>query len=176
MNFLLPRIICLLLVWSLTTQLSSAQTQTAKPNVLFIAVDDLNDWVGFMAGYPGEVHTPNMDRLAARGTAFLNAYTASPVCCPSRAATMSGQLPSTSGIYNNRQWWKPAKPELVTIPAYFQANGYITAGAGKIFHHQTGHNPPQLWDSYEPLRFRDNPFAYDDLDSYGLSEPTPVPP
>lgn len=72
-----------------------------RPNVLFIAVDDMNDWTGFLGGSPTPVHTPNLDGLAARGVAFTNAHTASPVCCPSRAAVMSGKLPSTTGIYNN---------------------------------------------------------------------------
>ena len=73
------------------------------PNVLFVAVDDMNDWVGFLDGYPGKEHTPNLDRLAAKGTAFTNAHTAAPVCCPSRAAVMSGRLPTTTGIYGNQQ-------------------------------------------------------------------------
>ena len=90
-------------------------TAPKKPNILFISVDDLRDWVGFMGGYKGKVHTPHMDELASRGTAFLNAHTAAPVCCPSRAAVMSGLLPSTSGIYNNGHWWKPNLPELVTL-------------------------------------------------------------
>ena len=149
--------------------------QDSSPNVLFIAVDDLNDWVGFMGGYPGKVHTPNMDRLAARGTAFLNAHTASPVCCPSRAAVMSGQLPSTTGIYNNKHWWKPNLPDLVTIPGHFKAQGYTTAGAGKIFHHMYGNNPPENWDHFQPLAFHDNAFAYDNLEQYGLSEKTELP-
>lgn len=145
------------------------------PNVLFIAIDDLNDWVGFMGGYPGNVHTPNFDRLAARGTAFLNAHTASPVCCPSRVAVMSGQLPSTSGIYGNKHWWKPNLPDLVTIPGYFKSNGYTTAGAGKIYHHTYGNNPPENWDAFQPLAFHDNAFAYDDLQRYGLPKPVATP-
>lgn len=133
--------------------------QSKPPNVLFIAVDDLNDWVGFMGGYPGDVKTPNLDRLARMGTAFTNAHTASPVCCPSRVAVLSGQLPSTSGIYNNRHWWKPNLPDLVTIPAHFKANGYTVVGAGKIFHHTAGNNPPESWDDYQRLDFHDDVFA-----------------
>lgn len=133
--------------------------QSASPNVLFIAVDDLNDWVGFLGGYPGEAKTPNLDRLALRGTAFTNAHTASPVCCPSRVAVLSGQLPSTSGIYHNRHWWKPNLPDLVTIPAHFRNNGYTTVGAGKIFHHTAGNNPPECWDDFQRLEFYDDAFA-----------------
>jgi len=137
----------------------SLLAQSKSPNVLFIAVDDLNDWVGFMGGYPGEVKTPHLDRLAKMGTAFTNAHTASPVCCPSRVAVLSGQLPTTSGIYNNRHWWKPNIPDLVTIPAHFRSNGYTVVGAGKIFHHTAGNNPPESWDHFQRLDFHDDAFA-----------------
>jgi len=170
-----PKIIILLCAVLFATETNASSSDIDRPNVLFIAIDDLNDWVGFMGGYPGKVHTPHMDRLAARGTAFLNAHTASPVCCPSRAAVMSGQLPTTSGIYNNKHWWKPNLPDLVTIPAHFKAHGYTTVGAGKIFHHTYGNNPPESWHSFQPLGFKDNAFAYDDLERYGLSEAVPVP-
>ncbi len=164
------RIFFFLIVSLLLSCMHCVHASQSQPNVLFIAVDDLNDWVGFMGGYPGKVHTPNMDRLASRGTAFLNAHTASPVCCPSRAAVMSGQLPSTSGIYTNRQVWKPNLPGLITIPAHFKAQGYTTVGAGKIFHHTVGHNPPQLWHQYQRLDFRDNPNAKQDKSQYPFTE------
>ena len=70
------------------------------PNVLFIAIDDLNDSVGFLRDHPG-VKTPHLDRLAARGVNFTNAHCAAPACNPSRAALLSGLRPSTSGIYGN---------------------------------------------------------------------------
>ena len=150
-------------------------TNAERPNVLFIAIDDLNDWVGFMGGYPGKIHTPNLDRLAKRGTAFTNAHTASPVCCPSRAAVMTGQLPTTSGIYNNRHWWKPNLPEIVTIPVHFRENGYAAVGAGKIFHHPAGNNPPYQWDDFQRLDFHDDAFARTrrDLFPYAKDEPEP---
>ena len=173
------RIFPLLIVSLFFNCIQSSQAETHSPNVLFIAVDDLNDWVGFMGGYPGKVHTPNLDRLAARGTAFLNVHTASPVCCPSRVAALSGLLPSSSGIYNNRSWWKPNLPELVTIPSHFKDQGYITAGAGKIFHHTVGHNPPALWDRFQRLDFRDNPNAKQDKNQYPFTrtegDPTGFP-
>ena len=65
-----------------------------RPNVLFIAVDDLNDWVNCMGGRKG-VHTPNFDRLAKRGMLFTNAHCAAPACNPSRVAIMTGVAPST---------------------------------------------------------------------------------
>ena len=69
-----------------------------KPNVLFIAIDDLNDWIGCLDGHPNAL-TPNMDRLASRGVLFSNAHCQAPICGPSRASLFTGLLPSTSGIY-----------------------------------------------------------------------------
>ncbi len=69
-----------------------------KPNILLIAVDDLNDWIGVLEGHP-QVKTPNIDRLASRGVIFSNAQCQSPVCNPSRASLMTSLYPSTSGIY-----------------------------------------------------------------------------
>src|SRR6188474_1088858 len=77
---------------------ASAQ-QPTKPNVLFVAIDDLRDWVRYL-GYE-QVKTPNLDRLAAGGVTFTHAYCASPVCNPSRTALMSGQRSSTTGVYSN---------------------------------------------------------------------------
>ena len=68
----------------------------AKPNVLFIAVDDLNDWIGCLGGHP-QALTPNMDRLAKRGVLFTNAHCAAPACNPSRAAVFSGLMPARTG-------------------------------------------------------------------------------
>src|SRR5438105_13265851 len=82
----------------------------AKPNVLFIAIDDLRDWVHYL-GYE-QVKTPNLDRLSQRGVTFTHAYCASPVCNPSRTALMSGQRSSTTGVYSNSIDWRP----LVTLP------------------------------------------------------------
>src|SRR5689334_23022115 len=74
-----------------------ARPEFRKPNILFIASDDLNDWVGAM-GHP-EVKTPNLDRLAKRGTIFTNAHCQSPLCSPSRMSLLTGLRPSTLGIY-----------------------------------------------------------------------------
>ena len=95
-----------------------------RPNVLFIAVDDMNDWGGFDEGYEGKVHVPNIKRLNALGMSFKHAYTASPVCCPSRTAVMLGKRPSTTGIYNNGQWWLPHLPNAISLPIAFKNSGY----------------------------------------------------
>lgn len=120
---------------------------TAKPNVLFLGVDDWRDWVGALGAYPA-VKTPNLDRLAAKGLLFTNAHCAAPICNPSRTALMTGLLPSTTGVYANGQWWRPVLPDAVTLPAYFKQHGYHVAGAGKLFHHEPGFNDPGAWDDY----------------------------
>lgn len=123
------------------------QGQPRRPNVLMIAVDDWNDWIGALGGHP-QVRTPNVDRLAARGVLFTDAHTAAPLCNPSRAAVMSGRRPSTSGVYDNDQPWRAAMPDAVTLPQHFRNNGYRVHGGGKLFHHGKGYNDPACWDEY----------------------------
>lgn len=146
-----------------------------KPNVLFIAVDDMNDWTEGLGGYSGKVYTPSQQRLAKMGMEFINAHTASSICCPSRAAIMTGLRPSTSGIYNNGQWWMPNRPDTVTIPMHFRNNGYYAAGSGKIFHHTAGNNPPSQWDEYKRLIFEDDPWFRGVKQNYPWSKPVPMP-
>lgn len=104
-----------------------------RPNVLFISVDDMNDWVGFLEGH-AKIKTPNMDRLAKRGIVFSNAHCAAPLCGPSRAAVFSGRQPFRTGVVNNQQQIRKLHPNLVLLPQYFHANGYRTLGAGKLMH------------------------------------------
>src|SRR3954453_1069106 len=124
------------------------------PNVVFIFLDVIKDWVGCLGTNPA-VQTPNIDRLARRGVLFRNAHAASPLCNPSRTALFTGLRPDTSGIYNNEQWWRPALPDVVTMPQYFRKNGYHAAGAGKVFHHVAGFNPPDQWDEFQLQEFDD---------------------
>jgi len=146
-----------------------------RPHVLFLAVDDLNDWVGCLGGYEGVVHTPNIDRLAERGMLFTNAHCPSPKCGPSRAAILTGLRPSTTGIYGNSQWWYPNLPDVVTIPAHFRNHGYRAVGAGKIFHHTAGNHPPNQWDEFSPLRFRNDPWFRGVKRNYPWSQSEPLP-
>lgn len=124
---------------------SPAQVSKAQPNVLFIAIDDLNHWVGYL-GRNKQVRTPNLDRLAERGLRFTRAYCAAPVCNPSRAALMSGLRPSTSGVYDNPTDWRPAISESQTLLTQFRKAGYYVAGAGKIYHE--AYRRASEWDDY----------------------------
>jgi len=118
---------------------------TERPNVLFIAIDDLNDWVGCLGGHP-DVKTPNIDRLAKHGVLFTQAYCSAPACNPSRASLLTGILPSTSGVYHNNQPWRPAMPKAVTLPQHFMTRGYHVVGGGKIFHGR--YRDPASWHEY----------------------------
>jgi arylsulfatase A-like enzyme len=117
--------------------LSGALGQAAakRPNVLFIAIDDLNDWVGCLGGHP-QVRTPNIDRLASRGVLFSNAHCQAPICNPSRVSLLTGVLPSTSGVYelNQPHHLSPVLKDAVTLPAHFKSSGYHVLGRGKIYH------------------------------------------
>lgn len=104
-----------------------------RPNVLFIAVDDLNHWVGHLHRNE-QTRTPNIDRLAKMGVTFTAANCAAPVCNPSRCALMSGLRPSSSGVYDNGQDWKLAIPKELTLTTQFLNAGYNVYGAGKIYH------------------------------------------
>jgi arylsulfatase A-like enzyme len=114
----------------------AAAAQESRPNILFIAVDDLNDWIGCMGGHP-DTKTPNLDRLAARGVLFTNASTPSPACIPARCAMMTGKSPASSGIYNNKdneyRFYDDLKG-LTIIPQYFSQQGYKSWGVGKVLH------------------------------------------
>ncbi|MEM1443454.1 MAG: sulfatase-like hydrolase/transferase, partial [Verrucomicrobiota bacterium] len=105
-----------------------------QPDVLFIAVDDMNDWISLLDP-ESPIQTPNLERLASRGMLFTKAYCVSPACNPSRVATITGIRPSTSGVYGNASDWRGALPDRRTIFQQFREAGYFVAGAGKIFHH-----------------------------------------
>lgn len=131
------RACCYLLVWLLLlgVHADAANKPGSKPNILFIAIDDMNDWFGCLGGHP-QVKTPNIDRLAGRGTVFLNAHCQSPLCNPSRTSLLTGLRPSTTGIYALNPWFRsaPQYKNLVALPQYFMKNGYRTLTTGKIYH------------------------------------------
>jgi len=132
----------------------------------------MNDWIGCLGGYNG-VQTPNIDRLAKRGVLFANAHCAAPLCNPSRTALLLGQRPSTTGIYDNDQYWKPNVPNAVSLPMHFRANGYEVAGAGKVFHHVAGFNPPDQWDDFQLQVFDDPWYRRDEWYPWNKKVPAP---
>lgn len=112
---------------------ASAAGKGDRPNILFIAVDDLNDWISVLGGHP-QGATPNIDRLVKRGVLFRNAHCAAPACNPSRAALMTGLHPVNTGVYLNSNPWRPVLPDVVTLPQHFMKHGYRVGGSGKIYH------------------------------------------
>ncbi|MDE0466454.1 MAG: sulfatase-like hydrolase/transferase [Candidatus Poribacteria bacterium] len=104
-------------------------------NVLFIIVDDLRPLLGCYGH--SEMHTPNIDALAERGTLFNRAYCQYPLCNPSRISMMTGLRPETTGVYGNTKGWREALPEVVTLPQHFKTHGYHTRSVGKIAHAAT---------------------------------------
>lgn len=125
-----------------------------KPNVLFISVDDLNDWVGCLEGHP-QAKTPNIDRLAASGVLFTNAHCTAPACNPSRTAIMSGISPHKSGVYDNGQKMRERLPDAELLPKFFSRHGYWSAGSGKLLHYFID---AQSWDQYFPAKETEDPF------------------
>ncbi len=119
----------------------SPASAATPPNVLFISIDDLNDWIGCLGGHP-QAKTPNMDRLAARGTNFTNAHCQAPLCNPSRTSLLTGLRPSTTGVYGLAPWFRTSEQfkDQETLFQYFHKHGYTTLSTGKIFH---GGYPPK---------------------------------
>jgi|JI10StandDraft_1071094.scaffolds.fasta_scaffold00117_56 iduronate 2-sulfatase len=122
-----------LLVWFfVTVALSGAAYAATKPNVLFIAVDDLRPELGtYGASY---IKSPNIDRLAERGVRFERAYCQYAICGPSRASLLTGLRPDTLKIEHIDTFFRDTVRDVVTLPQYFRQNGYTTVYTGKIFH------------------------------------------
>jgi iduronate 2-sulfatase len=141
-----PYVTLLLLGMLGSSSTLSAADASSKPNILYIAVDDLNDWIGCLGGHP-QAKTPNIDALAARGVNFTNAHCACPVCNPSRTALMCGLRSGSSGVYGNEINRRTTKcKDLPPLNTHLSQNGYKIMGAGKIYHgdeDQFGH-----WDDY----------------------------
>lgn len=120
-----------ILVFLLALSCASASA-AKKPNVLFIAIDDLRPELGCYGSKL--VKSPNIDALAARGVRFDRAYCQEAICAPSRASLLSGTRPDTNGITHNYVEFRDLNPDLLTLPEHFIAQGYETAFTGKIYH------------------------------------------
>lgn len=134
--------------------LNASQAAQQRPNILFIAIDDLNDWIGCLGGHPQTI-TPNLDRLAASGVLFSNAHCPGAACNPSRSAIMTGRSPHRSGLYENGQKMREVMPDAELLPQHFRSNGYWAAGSGKLLHYFID---ARSWDKYFPAKETEDPF------------------
>jgi len=145
--------ISLLLLLYITTACNSrqqqAETAQSKPNVLFIAVDDLRPELGCY-GSPIAI-TPHIDKLASQGLLFDRAYCQQAICSPSRASLMTGARPETTQVIENYTYFRDLHPDMVTLPQHFRNNGYETAYSGKIYHRRQFADSEKSW-SREPAK------------------------
>ncbi|MFO0943941.1 MAG: sulfatase-like hydrolase/transferase [Pirellulales bacterium] len=126
-------------------QQPASSAQPSKPNVLLICVDDLKPVLGCYVDSAAK--TPNIDRLASRGTRFSSAYCNQAVCSPSRNALLTSLRPQTLGIYDLPTHFRKSKPDALTIGQLFRQSGYKTQALGKVFHVGHGNTEDQAsWD------------------------------
>ena len=161
-----------LLASSIALLVAGQASAETRPNVLFLAVDDMNDWIGPLDTTPS-ARTPNIDRLASRGVCFTNAHTAGVFCAPSRAAIFSGQYASTTGCYQTPYYFVH-HPEIEALQMSFAKAGYATFGAGKLFHHPAGAIDQRGWTRFF-LRNRSQRELGWPLDSWSQDTPVPQP-
>ncbi|MBR8536143.1 sulfatase [Carboxylicivirga sediminis] len=149
----------LLLITSSACVTASNKKKSAEkaPNILFIAIDDMNDWTGFLGGHPQAI-TPNMDKLAAKGVNFTNAHCSAPGCSPSRNALLYGVEPFNSGLYPfyEHDIHEQLMDRYITLPRLLKEHGYNTYGAGKIHHGLK--DDPREWTGYFELKYSNKEF------------------
>ncbi len=147
-----PLRLCVSLLQSLSILLLGSAGAGEKPNVLFIAIDDLRPELGCYGS--SIVKSPNLDALAGEGIRFDRAYCQQAICSPSRASLLSGMRPDETGITHNYVQFRDLNPDVITLPQHFIAHGYETVSSGKIFHRPG--DDAQSW-SRKPA-FKKTPF------------------
>jgi iduronate 2-sulfatase len=152
------RFFSVLIALACLASLSTATAAAERPNVLFIAVDDLRPALRCYG--EKEMHTPNIDALARQGLLFSRAYCQVSVCNPSRNSVLSGCRPDTTKIYDNSEYLRPKMPNVVTLPQHFKQHGYHAVSVGKIFHHSEREpgDDPQSWS--EPSWYHGTPHRH----------------
>lgn len=146
-NYTLRRLFYIALA-ALSIIFSSCGKQKKKPNILFIAVDDLRTELGCYGNTA--IKSPNIDKLAEEGIVFNRAYCQQPICMASRASLMSGLRPDTLKIYNCKSLNELA-PDVLTLDQHFENNGYQIWASGKIYHHGIDYEK-QFGDKYFPAK------------------------
>ena len=155
-SFTLLTISSLILLLLLLSGCNFSSSQNKKPNILFIAVDDLRPELGCYGS--AVIKTPHIDKLADEGLVFTRAYCQSAVCNPSRASLLTGMRPDSIKVWDLRTDFRDNVPNIVTLPQYFKQNGYETVAIGKIFHN----NIPDTLSWSEPkIYLKDYPFDPD---------------
>ena len=128
-------VLCLAALALLSSLRAATTPAVPPPNILFLAIDDQNDWIGTLGGHP-QAKTPHIDALAARGTLFTNAHCQATLCNPSRSSVLTGMRPSTTGIYGLSPGIRQVATtkDLVTLPQTYTRAGWFTYTSGKIYH------------------------------------------
>jgi iduronate 2-sulfatase len=154
----------MLAIFLLATATRDYAQQTTRPNILFIAIDDLKPQLGCYGDKI--VKTPNIDRLAKMGTVFMNNYCQQAVCGPTRASLLTGRRPDVTKIWDLRTQMRDVNPDIVTLPQYLITQGYTTCGAGKIYH------PSSSIDKIDPVSWN-MPYITADAKDYvnGMGKP-----
>ena len=167
---------CLLVIATIMATTGTARAEEKpRPDIVFIIVDDLNDWVGCLGGHP-DAKSPNIDALAASGMLFSQAYCNSPQCRPSRTSLLTGVYPFKTGTYFNARDRNETKTTTPTIQQFFMDKGYRVASGGKVFHGNPGKigdslfgrprdpRPPKGEDNFNALKAPNDGYALDVAD------------